>query len=267
MTPEIWGMVAVILLGIAAVAGSMALFKVQGQWATIAAVGRATGTASVAITLGLAVMAQGEWSPVETRQVILGLVLAMLCIQMVFSWRLGIRSAGPVLDVVAVALILVGVFMNWPEPQPPTCAQRSMAFGAQWVLLLLGSGSTLVAGSAGLMLALRKGLAAWGKSPQQPTREELYYQLAQAIFLALVALGSGLTVSVWWAWRTMGTLTSGDPREMWMAIAWLAAAMSQLAWHLEGHRGRWVAGLAFVAASCVVFCLLFLAQLQILLGI
>ena len=267
MTPEIWGTVATILLVIAAVTSGIGLFRVQRPWVTVAALARATGAASAAIALALAVLAQGAWSPAEMRPEMLSLVLAMLCIQMIFSWQLGIRSTGPVSDLGAVALILLGLFVNWPASQPPTCAQRSVAFGAQWVLFLLGSGSILVAGSASLMLALRKGLFTWGKRPRLPAHEELYSLLAQASSLALVALGSGLIVSMWWAWRTMGTLASGDPREVWLAIAWLAAAMSQLAWHLEGHRGRWVAGLAFVAASCVVFCLVSLAQIQSLLGI
>jgi ABC-type transport system involved in cytochrome c biogenesis permease subunit len=91
--------------------------------------------------------------------------------------------------------------------------------------------------------------------------------LTQAIFLALVALGSGLTVSVWWAWQTAGTLTAGDPREIWMAVTWLTAAMSLVAWQLEGHRGRWAAGLALAAALYVGFGLVFLTYLQSLLGI
>jgi ABC-type transport system involved in cytochrome c biogenesis permease subunit len=267
MTPEIWGAVAAFLLAIAAVAGGMALFKTRGRWVAVAVGARAAGTASVAVALGLAVVVQGEWWPFETRQVVLGLVLAMLSIQMVLSWRLRIGSGGPVADVVAVALILVGTFLFRRDVPPLTCAQRAAAFWTQWILLLLGGGGVLVAGSAGLMLALRKGLAGRGRGPRRPKRGELYNLLTQAIFLALVALGGGLTVSVWWAWQTGGTLTGGDPREVWMAITWLAAAMSQLAWQLEGHRGRWAAGLALVAASSVVFGLVLLTQLQSLLGI
>jgi hypothetical protein len=267
MTPEIWGVVAAFLLTLAALAGSVALIEVRGRWGAAASGARAAGTVTVAVALGLAVVAQGEWSPLETRQVVLGLALAMLSIQMVLAWSLSIGSGGPVVDAVAVALILVGTFLFRSDVPPRTCAQQAAAFWVQWILYLLGGGGVLVAGSAALMLALHKGLSARGRSIRQPKRGDLYSLLTQAIFLALVALGGGLTVSVWWAWQTAGTLTSGDPRELWLAITWLTAAMSLLAWLLEDHRGRWVAGLALVAALNASFCLVFLTYLQGLLGI
>ena len=42
-----------------------------------------------------------------------------------------------------------------------------------------------------------------------------------------------------------------------MAVAWLTAAMSLLAWQLDGRRGRWAAGLALVAAAAVLVGLFF----------
>lgn len=266
MMPEILGAVAAFLLAVAAVASSIALVEARGRWGATAVGARAAGTVTVALALGLAGQ-QGEWSPLDTQQVVLGLVLAMLSIQMVLSWRLGIGSGGPVVDIVAVALILVGVILFRSDAPPLTCAQQAPAFAAQWILFLLGGGGTLVAGGATLMLVLHKSLSVRGRGIRQPTRGDLYNLLTQAIFWALVALGGGLTVSVWWAWQTAGTLTSNDPRELWLAVTWLTAAMSLLAWQLEDHRGRWAAGLALVAALNATFCLVLLPHLQSLLGI
>jgi hypothetical protein len=42
--------------------------------------------------------------------------------------------------------------------------------------------------------------------------------------------------------------------------------MSLLAWQLEDHRGRWVAGLALLAALNTGFCLVILPHLHSLLG-
>lgn len=267
MTPESLGVVAAFLLTVAAVAGIMALVEARGRWGAAAVGARVAGTVTVALVLGLAVVLQGEWSPLDTWQVVFGLVLAMLSIQMVLSWPLGIGSGGLVVDIVAVVLILLGTVLYRSDAPPLTCAQQAPAFWVQWVLFLLGGGGALVAGCAALMLALHKGLSAWGRGIRQPARGDLYNLLTQAIFVALVALGGGLTVSVWWAWQAAGTLTSGDPRELWLAITWLTAAMSLLAWQLEGHRGRLAAGLALVAALNATFCLVLLPHLQSLLGI
>jgi hypothetical protein len=258
MVPEIWGAVAAFLLGGAAVAEGLALFNARGWWNLVAVGARAAGTASVAVAFGLVVVAQGEWSPLDRQQVVLGLVLAMLAVQIILTWCLKIGSGGPVVDATAVALILAGTFLLPQGASPLTCAQRAVVFRAQWILYLLGAGSVLVAGNAGLMLALRRGLAGRDRSFRQPRLGDLYNLLTQAISLALVTLGSGLALSVWWAWQTTGTLSGGDSRDLWIGVTWLAAAMSQLAWQLEGYRGRWAAGLALVAASGVVFFLGFL---------
>ena len=267
MMPEIWGAMAAFLLAIATVTGSFALVKARRRWAAVATVTRAAGAAMAVIALALAALVQGGWSPLETRQVVWGLVLAMLSIQMALAWSMRIGSGGPVVDAVAVGLILAGTFLLPLDGSPLGCAQQATACWVQWLLYLLGGGAALVGGSAAIMLALHKGLSARGRRLGQPGRGELYTFLTQAIFLALVALGSGLIVSVWWAWKTAGTLIAGDPREVWMAITWLTAAMSLVAWELEGHRGRWAAGLALVAALNIGFCLVFLTYLKSLLGI
>jgi hypothetical protein len=106
------------------------------------------------------------------------------------------------------------------------------------------------------MLVLRKGLEWRGKYPSLPGQIPLYGLLTQASILAVVALGSGLIISAWWAGRTSGLLAGGTRREMWIAVAWLSAAMSLVAWQLDGRRGRWAIGLALVAAAAVLVALL-----------
>lgn len=266
MMPEIWVGVAAGLLGLAAVAGGLVAFKVARRWEPIVIGARAAGLAVLAVALGLVVIGQGEWTPFDLRQMVLGLVVAMLLIHMGLAWRLRIGSAGPAVDVVALVLILIVLVAIQTGAPLLRCVQRAFPFQAQWVLYVLGGGAVLVAGSAGLVLALRKATVRRGREPYLPSPASLYDLLTQAIYLALVALGGGLTVSVWWAWRAVGAWPGGDPRETWMAITWLLAAMSLLAWRLEGRRGRWVVGLAEMAAASVLFGLLILADLQRILG-
>jgi hypothetical protein len=266
MMPEIWAGVAVVLLGLAAMAGGLVVFKTGRRWEPIAIGARAAATAVLIVALGLAVVRQGEWTPFDLRQMVLALVVAMLLIHMGLAWRLRIGSAGPVVDVVALLLILIAIAMIQPGAPLLRCVQRALPFQVQWVLYVLGGAAILVAGSAGLVLVLHKATVSRGRVSNLPRLASLYDLLTQATYLALVALGSGLTVSVWWAWRTVGAWPGADPRETWMAITWLLAAMSLLAWRLEGRRGRWVVGLTEVAAASVLFGLLILADLQRILG-
>nr|NIV39363.1 hypothetical protein [Anaerolineae bacterium] len=115
--------------------------------------------------------------------------------------------------------------------------------------------------AAGLVLALRKLLVWRGRHPRLPRQNCLYGLLAHATILTLVALGSGLIIGAWWEWRTPGLLGNGNPRQVWMAVAWLITAASLLAWKLDGRRGRWAAGLALAAAVAVLVGVLFPADL------
>ena len=274
MAPEIWGIAAAFLFGAAALAGGLALFTPRGPWEWVATGARVAGLVAVAAALISTVAAQGEWSPFEPWQVVLSLILAMSGVYLLLAWRLGLGGAGPVVDVVALALLLVA-YPSTPwavvAVQPATsllnCTQRTFPFQVQWALFFLGGGSVLAAGSAGLMLALRQVLGRRAPGPKLPPRTGLYDLLIQSTFLALVAVGGGLTLGAWWAWQMVGMLTTDDPREAWMALVWLLAAMSLSAWQLERHRGRWAAGLAGVAAATLLFGLLLLVELQALLGI
>jgi hypothetical protein len=144
-------------------------------------------------------------------------------------------------------------------------SQQWVPFYAQWTLWFLGAGAATVAGSAGLMEAGHNLLtASRGRVPSAlrdrptrahagqrpsplcapPTRPSKYLRrftgLAatnSAVWLAVIGLGGGLTVAVWWAWQTAGSLSSGDSHEGWLTVAWLLAAMSLTARHLPG--GAW----------------------------
>lgn len=256
MTPEVGVALAAFFLAAAAIAGGLTIFRVSGRWGLVVIGTRVTAAVVVAAALIYAALAQGEWIPLEPRQMLLGLLLAMLAIHLVLAWRLRIGDTGPAMDAVALVLLLGGALTIQPEAVVLSCFQRALAYQVQWALFLLGGGGVLVAGSAGLMAALHRISRSRGWNIQLPSPAGLYDLLTQAIFLALVALGGGLTVSAWWAWRTMGTLATGDLRLAWLAIAWLAAGMSLLAWQLQAQRERWAAGLSVLAAAIVLLGLL-----------
>jgi hypothetical protein len=256
MTPEIWAALSAFLIAVAAIAGGLTMFKVPGRWVLVATGARAVAAMVVAAALIYAVIAQGEWTPLDPRQMVLAMLLAMLAIHLVLAWRLRIGNAGPAVDVVALVLLLCGALVVQPEAIVPSCFQRALPYQVQWGLFTFGGGSVLVAGSAGLEAALHRISRSRDWNFQLPQRGDLCSLLTQAIFPALVALGGGLTVSVWWAWRTVGTLATGDPGLVWLVIAWLIAGTSLLAWQLEAHREGWAAGLATLAAAILLLGLL-----------
>lgn len=266
MRPEIWAGLAALLLGVAAMADGLAMAKARGRWDSVATGVRGASAVALAVALSLAAAAQGEWTPFDPWQVVLDLVLAMLAIHLVLAWRLRISGTGLIVDLVGLVLIVAGV-IGIPSGASVLAFQRGAPLWAQWVLFFLGGGGVLAAGSAGLMLALCAGLEGRNRDLRLPSRTDLHDLLSQAVFLALVALGSGLAVGVWWAWQTVGMLTAGDPRQGWMAVAWLVTSMSLWAWQLEGRRERWAAGFAMAAAATVLFGLLGSVEMERLLGL
>jgi hypothetical protein len=262
MTPEIWIATAAVLLALAVVAGGLAIFAVRGPWNAVAMGARVAALAFLIAALVTSAMAQGKWMAVDPRQAMLGLIAAMLAVHLVLAWRLGTGSAGPAVDIVALTLSLVIVAAVGGGAPGLACVRHSPLLQAHWVLFSLGGGSVLVACAAGLMLALRKLLVWRGWHLGLPPQVLLYGLLAQATILALVVLGSALVISAWWAWQTPGLLGNGNPRQVWMAVAWLIAATSLLAWQLDGRRGRWAAGLALAAAAAVLVGVLFPVDLS-----
>jgi hypothetical protein len=118
----------------------------------------------------------------------------------------------------------------------------------------------------GLTVALARAMEGRGWNPYLAAPEDLCALLLRAAMLALVAIGSGLAVGLWWDWQTLGTLTSGDPRAEWMALTALITAMSLLAGQLDRHRRGWVIGLVVLATSNMLFGWLLLVGVQDLLG-
>lgn len=268
MALEAWvALSAGILLAVTIVAQGLALSRVRGRW-DLVAIGTSVGAAVLlATTLILTVREHERWSPFDLQQMALSLALMTLIIHLVLAWRAGTIKTGLVVDLVVLVLALMVVIAIRPGGSPLNCIQRAFPFQLQWILFLLGAGGATVAGGTALMLALRIWLVERGSALRLPRRVDFYVPLKQAARLVLAALGSGLVVGSWWAWQTMGVLTSGDPREEWMAVTWLVAALSLLAWRLEKWAGRWAAGLAVVAAIVALFGLLILLDMRRLLGL
>jgi hypothetical protein len=252
-----------VLLGLAAVSGGLEMAVLRGRWKTVVLVSRVAALAALVVALVPAAIVHGHWSAADPRQAMLGLVAAMVVIHLVLAWRLGAGTAGPVIDLVAIVLSLVSVFVVDAGSPGFICVQLPALYQAQWILLSVGGGSVMVAACASLMLLLRKGLSSrdWGLT--FPGWGLLYGLLAQTAVLALVALGSGLFIGAWWAWRTSGTLGSDSARGVWMAVTWLITAMSLLAWQLDTRRSRWAAALVLVAATAMLIGLLLPVDLRV----
>jgi hypothetical protein len=248
VTIEAWLVLgAVTLLALAAGACSFRLFKGQSRWVRIAAGARVGAAGFLTMALVLSVAVQGGWSPVDQRQLALSVALVALCLHLVWTWRSRLDGAGPILDLLLLALLLAGEY-GFPSDTVSTCVGSPAPFYAQWILIVLGVGAMTVAGSTSLLLALNAFFGGRGRDIELPGSADLFMFLRQAMGWALIFLGAGLTVSVWRAWRTLGLLTSGDPREAWLASTWLIGGASLLSWQLEQRRGRWALGLAVVAA-------------------
>jgi hypothetical protein len=268
MTLEVWlALGAAGLLAVAALVQGVAFWRGWASGNLVAAGVRVAAAVALAVALVLAAGAHGQWSPIDLRQVVLGLALAALLVQLVLAWRIRSPGVSLVVDLVALSLILVGTLAVGPGGPPLNCIQRAVPFQVQWVLLIVGAAAALVAGSTGLALALylwlsrRRGLFPFVR------RSDLYVSLKEATRLALVTLWGGLAVGAWWAWQALGALSSGDAREGWMAIACLVAAASLLAWRLERRAARWAAVLAVAAAAAALFGLLAVNDLRMLWGL
>jgi len=261
---DLWLGVAVLLLVTAVVAYGLELFRVRGQW-TYWGTGATVG-AVIALAVALVVIASRHghgWQSLlavrslDPRQVVLGLALTTLAIHLVLAWRLPVDATGLAVALLALVLVLISGFMVEASELSPDCDQSTIPSQLQWALFLVGTGGLAVAGSAGLTLALRAGLARRIPRVQWPLWIDLHVLLVRATALALVSLGAGLTASLWWSWQLRGTpCTMHEPREGWVIVALLVAAMSFLARRTGGRWGRWSAGLAMVAAAVAILTLL-----------
>lgn len=266
MTPESWGVGATLLLALAIGFRGLVLTRGPGRWAVLTVGARVCGMLALAVALILSATAQGEWSPLDLRQLTLGLALASLLVYQALAWRFRVEAGAPVVDLIALLLLLTGILAVRPGGGLLACDQRSILFHVQWILSLLGAGGTVAAGSAGVTLALCAATASRGWDLQWPRRLDLHLFVGEAVLLALVALGGGLVASIGLSWWTLGTVAGDDPRVVWLAITWLFVATSAVARHLDRWWGRWAAGLAVAAAASAIFGLVILGDVRHLLG-
>ncbi len=243
-------LVASALMAMALGAQALGLSGAFGQrrWHGLVIAARVGAVAALATALVLAVVNENAWTPSDLRHLTLSLALAVLAIQLALTWGCRTDGAGPVIDlfVLALSLVIIGVRAG---TTPPTCTQSEVLFLAQWGLFVVGAGAAVVAGSAGLMLLLRRLWARIGWEDRLPPRDGAEAFLQQATLVTLAALGSGLVTGAWLAWRHVGAPPSRDPRSTWMAITWLVAAMSHLAWRLRQRPPRRALGAAILGVS------------------
>lgn len=256
---ELWAALAVLLFAAAAVSSGLARVELAGRWRHLVLPARVGGLIFLAVALVLVILAHGEPSPFDLGQVALGLGLATSAIGLGLAWRHGVSDTGPVQDLLVAGLILVALLVIQPGGAQLGCAERWWPFWIYWGAFVLGSGGILSAGSTALDLALE---AIWRGERGWTAHADAHRLLGEATLAGLVILGGGLSLSIWWSWRTMGSLSGGDPRQAWMGATWLVVSMSLLAWQSERRGVRIAAALAVLAASMALFGLLAVPDLQ-----
>jgi len=265
MTPEVWELASALLLAMAIAGGIRAAFVSHSRWRLIAAGTRLGAMGALLVALVLSGLVPGRWSPFDLHQLAVSLAVASLAWGLVLSRVWDSMAPNPVLDTSILAIVLTAMLAMRPGGPLLYCAQRDSLFAGQWVFFILGAGSAVVAASTALTWAVRRisalGALRWA-ALGDPSRS-----LFEAVFVTLLSLGSGLLLSVLWAWQTYGSLSTGDPRQGWMAGAWLVAAMSLVAWQLERRNRAWASVMAGIAGVVVVVGLLAVLDLQRLLGI
>jgi hypothetical protein len=269
MMAETWlALAAVALLAAAAVARTLALLGIglsprRGNQFLLGL--RGTAAVALAVALGMGLVGHRAWLPLASWQAAVALALAALGVALALWGRYGFDGAGPAVDLAAVGLVALAMAPNWPDAGTLDCAQRTLPYQAAGVLFLAGAGSATAAGSAGLTLALRS-LLARRAGDRFPGRAGLFDVMKGATALTLIFLGGGLLAGTWWQWKALGRWVGGDPRSGWMAVAWLLALISWLAWRLASRGSRWAAAFALLAALPANAGLLVVAQLQHWLG-
>jgi len=274
MSPEAWVLaVAVVLLAAAAAVEASALAggpAGAGRWRLPGLMLAAAAAAALVVALALAVAARQAWSPFDLQQTAIALAAATLTVYLALAVGLGVGGGGlldGLVDLVVLVLTLVGWLAVGPGGSAPDAVQRGLAVQVQWACFILGSGGAVVAGCAGLALAVRAGLIGRGRELAWPRRTDLHHLLSWAAGLAVVALAAGLAVGTWWAWQATGSPGTGDPRVAWLAAAWLVALMVVWTYRLGERSGRWAAGLSVVAAALAITGLLAVTDLRLILGL
>jgi hypothetical protein len=259
MIVEVWAALAALLFAVAAASSGLAHSGLKGRWHRMVLPARAAGLVLLTIALILAIMAHGEPSPFDLRQVALGLGLGTSALGLGLAWRHRVVGTGPVQDLAVVGLALVTILAIHPGGPLLSCEEQWLPFWVYWGLFLLGAGGTLLAGCVALDLALE---AIWPGEQRRTARTDAHRPLTDATGWALIVLGDGLSLSLWWSWRTMGDLSGGDARQTWLGATWLVVSMSLMAWQSERRGARVAAALSILAASMALFGLLAVPDLQ-----
>jgi hypothetical protein len=250
--PEFWlALGAAIVLAAGALARGLASFGVGSgprRWDRLILGTRLAAAIALAVALGLGLAAQAVGMLPAPWQVALGLALAALLVQLALWWRYGYDGAGPISDLVATGLVALGLVANWPAGRVLTCAQCAIPYQVQGFLVVAGSGGATVMGATGLLLALRASLVRRVEDLELPGELALHDFMKGATIVTLVVLAAGLLVAAWWVWLTLGGPVSNDPRSGWIAVTWLLAVTSWLAWRLGEGGERWAAVLAVLTA-------------------
>jgi len=263
---EWWlALAAAFLLLVAAAAGAVRLLRGSERWRYVVLGARLGAAVALAAALVAGGLNRAGWWAFDLWLGTLGLALATVVVQVALVWRCGFDGGGPMIDFAALGLILVAELAGQSGIGAGGCAQRAVLFWVSWAWLLLGVASLVVGASASLWLGLRHVSIRLGWKLYLPSGVEVHAFLSRATALALVALGGGLVVAAWWAWRLAGSMTRGEPQYAGFAAAWLVAAMGLLAWQLERHPGRWAAILLAVAAGVALLSLFAGPQLNPLL--
>jgi hypothetical protein len=201
----------------------------------------------LAVALVLLVMTSGGWSPVNWDHGVVSLSLTTLVIYQVMAWGFRLEGAAPFVDLLALALVVSSHFVYSPgEETVPTCIQRTAPFYILWGLFSVGGAAAAIMGSGGLLFGLQTALGVRTQRGQWPSQNDLTFFLSQATMVALLALGIGLVLTVYWSWQTAGRLGNDGPLLIWMAITWLFAAMTSIARKLPRH---WVGSQAILGVA------------------
>jgi hypothetical protein len=194
-------------------------------------------------------------------QLALGLALAILVVQAVLGWRVGIGFSGPASDIACIVLVFP-VASILPQALSASCTPQPNASYIQVSLYLLGAGGSIVVACAALTLVLRARFRRFGDGNLVPDRFASTIYLQRGTEFVLILLGAGLVFSAWMASQEVGRLIGGERHQIWMAITWLLAAAGLLAWRLEGQSRRgaqaWAVTLVLLAAPAAVLGLVVL---------
>jgi hypothetical protein len=246
------GVSASALLLVAVVARGLALKAQRRLWTEAATVARVGAALILAAALAWGIYKAGGWWANDLWLLGLGLVLAMLLVDLGLTRACDASCASPVLEGLGAVSLLVIAFGSPMGKSPILCTWGWIFYYARWTLYLIGVGSLIAAGSATIVAWIQGLQVGRGVTWHGPVADDSTAYVRGATLLALLAMGSGLTLDAWWSWRALGRLTGDDVREVWMAIAWLVFGSSVLAWELTPRARRWATGLVVLAGVVAV---------------